>query len=92
MLTSLAAVLHITNIMFHAEGNADSAAVTDIDQLNIVADLLQVSNEELRLSLIQETSVTRGVSVSSVCVFVYNAFGHTCTQLCCVCIIYYIVF
>lgn len=63
-------MLHITNITFHAEGNADSAAVTDIDQLNVVADLLQVSNEELRLSLIQESNVTRGLFVC--------AYVHTC--------------
>ena len=61
MLTCLAAVLHITNIMFHAEGNADSAAVTDLNQLSVVGDLLQVSIEELRLSLIQEANVMRGM-------------------------------
>ena len=61
-------MLHITNIAFHAEGNAESAAVTDINQLNVVADLLQVSGEELRLSLIQESNVTRGLFVClSVC-------------------------
>lgn len=68
-MTSLAAVLYITNVTFHAEGNAESAAVSDMEQLNIVADLLQVSNEELRLSLIQESNVTRGVYVC-VCVCV----------------------
>jgi len=47
--------------MFHAEGNADSAAVTDLDQLSVVGDLLQVSTEELRLSLIQEANVMRGM-------------------------------
>lgn len=60
-MTSLAAVLHITNIAFHAEGNADSAAVSDINQLGVVAGLLQVSTEELRLSLIQEANVMRGM-------------------------------
>ena len=60
MLTCLAAVLHITNVTFHAEGNADSAAVSDLDQLSIVADLLQVSTDELRLSLMQEANVMRG--------------------------------
>ena len=60
-MISLASVLHIANITFHAEGNADSAAVSDMDQINVVADLLQISNEELRLTLIQESNVMRGL-------------------------------
>ena len=64
-MTSLAAVLHITNITFHAEENADSAAINNMDQVAIAADLLQVSAEELQLSLIQEANVMRGMFMNS---------------------------
>ena len=95
-MTSLAAVLHITNVTFHAEGNAESAAVSDVEQLDIVADLLQISNEELRLSLIQESNVTRGVCMY-VCVCLL--FMFVCVCLCrvvcvfvCVCVVYVCLF
>ena len=59
LLQSLAAVLHVCDVCFEAK--EEGSSVTNMQQVKIVADLLQVDSEELALCLVQEVMITRGV-------------------------------
>ncbi|KAK3583683.1 hypothetical protein CHS0354_021430 [Potamilus streckersoni] len=63
ILQVLSIVLHLGDISFHGVGNNDAAQVSNPVNLQTVADMLEVSADELGSALVAEYTVTRGEQI-----------------------------
>ncbi|KAK3096266.1 hypothetical protein FSP39_025127 [Pinctada imbricata] len=59
----LAALIHLGDITFRAAGNNDSAFVDNMEEVDLVSSMLELSGEELSGALTSEYTVTRGEQI-----------------------------